>query len=120
VDVLSVLLTLSFGGCVVCTVAPVFWWIQRNRQNIHQKTEAKARTTHASKDSVKRTDNTSTKRQGQKYRQHIHQKTGSKEHIHINQKTGATIKKKHLWPTITIIESGVRNGEYTPTVDSER
>jgi hypothetical protein len=30
------------------------------------------------------------------------------------------IKKKHLWPTITIIESGVRNREYTPTIDSER
>jgi hypothetical protein len=28
------------------------------------------------------------------------------------------IKQKHLWPTITIIESGVRNGEYTLTVDS--
>jgi hypothetical protein len=30
------------------------------------------------KDRVKSTDNTSTKRQGQKYRQHIHQKTKSK------------------------------------------
>ena len=26
-DVLSVLLTLSFGGCVVCTFDPVFWWM---------------------------------------------------------------------------------------------
>ena len=27
VDVLSVLLTLSFGGCVICTFDPVFWWL---------------------------------------------------------------------------------------------
>jgi hypothetical protein len=27
VNVLSVLLTLSFGGCVVCTFDPVFWWM---------------------------------------------------------------------------------------------
>ena len=36
----------------------------------------KYRRTHPPKDRVKSTDNTSTKRQGQKYRQHIHQKTG--------------------------------------------
>jgi hypothetical protein len=68
VDVLSILLTLSFGGCVVCSFDPAFWWM-------HQKTGSKKQTTHPLKDKVKRTDNTSTKRQGQKNKQHIHQKT---------------------------------------------
>jgi hypothetical protein len=27
VDVLSMLLTLSFGGCFVCAFDPVFWWM---------------------------------------------------------------------------------------------
>ena len=40
-------------------------------------TGAKVQTTHPPKDKVKSTDNTSTKRQGQKYRQHIHQMTVS-------------------------------------------
>jgi hypothetical protein len=35
-------------------------------------------TTHPPNDRVIGTDNTSTKRQGEKYRQHIHQKKGSK------------------------------------------
>ena len=37
----------------------------------------KYRQTHPPKDRVKSTDNTSTKRQGQQYRQQIHQKTGA-------------------------------------------
>jgi hypothetical protein len=42
-------------------------------------TGSKVQTTHPPKDKIRSTDNTSTKRQGQKNRQHIHQKTGSKE-----------------------------------------
>jgi intein-encoded DNA endonuclease-like protein len=48
------------------------------RQHIHQKTRTKVQSAHPPKDRVKRTDNTSTKRQGQKNRQCIHQKTRTK------------------------------------------
>jgi hypothetical protein len=68
VDVLSVLLTLSFGGCIICTFDLVFSWMQsqKYRQHILQKKGSKEQTTHPPKDKVKSTDNTYTKRQGQK------------------------------------------------------
>jgi hypothetical protein len=83
VNVLSILLTLSFGGCVVYTFDPVFWWMcclyrVKSTQHIYQKKGPKVQTTHPTKDRVKSTENTSTKRQGQKYRQHIDQKTRPK------------------------------------------
>jgi hypothetical protein len=84
VDVLSVPLPLSFGGCVACTFAPVFWWMcclyfcpcllvdVLSVLLTLSFGECVVCTFDLS------TDNTSTKRQGQKYRQHIHQKTGAK------------------------------------------
>jgi hypothetical protein len=58
-----------------------------NRKHIHQKTGSKVQTTHPPKDKVKRTNNTSTKRHGQKYRQLIHQKKRSKDKVKSTDNT---------------------------------
>jgi phosphatidylinositol kinase/protein kinase (PI-3 family) len=48
------------------------------RQHIHQKTRSKEQTKHPPKDRGKSTDNTSTKRQGQKNKKASIKKTGAK------------------------------------------
>jgi hypothetical protein len=59
-------------------------------------TGAKVQTTHPPKDKVKSTDNTYTKRQEQKYRQHIHRKKGSKVQTTHPPKDRGKSTDKHI------------------------